>query len=195
MMWGTVCGLAFCGLTALAEEEPLTDTCDSPAAMQARTQAEWEQAVKARQDFAAQVGMTESDLRAMMRAKMQRGRLVESLRRQAEELAIALQTPEADGELIQSKVEAYVKLRDETSRQLQEIDRQLLEQTDAKNRPKVLGALLVAGAVDNGIVSLCPTQSALAGGVGNALRPPQVGAMGPRAQMRPRFFVPQPNRP
>ncbi len=170
--------------TVLAQGEVLTDQCDDPAAMQERARAEWQQAIKARLDFFKQAGLTEQDLRAMLRAKRQRHRLVEDLKRQAEELAIALETPEADGELIQSKVEAYVKARDETREQLKQIEQEVLEATNAKDRPKVLGTMLIMGAIDNGIISLCGIHSPVAGGVGNAVKPPHVGRAGALAPRR-----------
>ena len=181
----------------VAAEEGLKD-CDegTPAQEQELARAELQQVFEARREFADSVGLTPDESFNIMRAKRARHQLIERMRREAEALLVALDTDEADEQFSQEKVEAYLKLRDETLASLKQWEDWLIESLDARNRPKVLGALMVMSAIDNGIRSNCAVHSPVSGSASStsAKRPALLDRQ-PRRQRQPRPFGPRPAQP
>jgi hypothetical protein len=126
-----------------------------------------------------------------MRAKHARHQWIERMRREAEALLVALETEEADAAFTQEKVDAYLRLREETLAALQAWDKWLIDSLDARNRPKVLGALMVMSAIDNGIRPNCAIHSPVSGSASSTsvklphMRPPAHRMLRPQAARRP----------
>jgi len=136
---------------------------------QTRMAAALKDMLAARLEFLEQAGFSLPEIAAVERAKGERVRLQTGLRQAASELAAAVQTPEADEAFVQQALDAYTAAKDATDIRMAELEAALIKQTGAEGDPKKMAALMLMGAVDNGLRVVCAVKSGTIGGAPTAL--------------------------
>lgn len=138
---------------------------EDAAAKAAANKAQLLQVLEAKRQFAENVGLKPFETRMILHAKLRRGQIQKKLRDEATVLASALETKEADEAWVKEKVDAYLAHKQEAVTEMQQLDEWLIRSLRAEQRPKVMGALIIMDAVDNGLRPLCGIQHVASGGV------------------------------
>ena len=149
-------------LSALAAEHRTFDEI-TPEALALR-QAEARQFLEAQRQWAVDVGLSVQEVGAILRAKGEMHQLQERLLAEAGSLSTVLQTREASDQQAAEAVKRYTDLRNWTLSEMQKIQDDLVARLGAADKPRVLGALIVMGAIDNGTRLLCGVHNGVVGG-------------------------------
>ncbi|MEA3403839.1 MAG: hypothetical protein U9R79_21570 [Armatimonadota bacterium] len=131
---------------------------------------------QARIDFGKSAGFTEQQMRMVFGTKFHLHRLQERLRADLEAMAVAVLDDAEPREARAAAVEEYLRRRQRTMRQMEQIQQRLIQAVGADEDPLKMGALLVFGVVDSGRRVLCAVQSEIAGGGSGGIKHDEMGA-------------------
>ncbi len=123
-----------------------------------------QQDLRARLEFAEDVGFTPEQLKTIFMTKRQIHELQDELRLSLTELAVALTSEAEDAEFKRQAAEKYLAAKAEFDSKYAEVQEKLISDIGADTDPLKMAALMIMGAVDNGRRISCAVQSAVSGG-------------------------------